>query len=129
MEATDYKLSVLVISGNDDSRRSMAEDLRPYFQVIEATTGAGGLEDSIGDPDIILINADLPDMSGFEVCRGIRKNQDTVNIPVLHLSASAPDAGAKAKSVESGADGFLVMPVKPAALMGAVNSVMRTKNF
>ena len=121
MTTIDYKLSVLLISGHDSSRDRTIENLGPYFNLTETCTGAEGIERSLARPDIILVNVDLPDMRGFEVCRSIKKNPLTGKIPVLCLTCLAIDAALRAVGVENGADGFLPLPVSPAALMAALS--------
>src|SRR5277367_4147196 len=62
----------------------------------------------LGDPlpDLILVDYNLPGMRGDEFCRRIRMNVNTRGIPILIMTASAPEA-AEIQSLESGADGYV----------------------
>src|SRR5580692_6516823 len=63
---------------------------------------------AIGDPlpDLILVDYNLPGMRGDEFCRRVRMNLNTRGIPILMMTASAPEA-AEIQSLESGADGYI----------------------
>src|SRR3954469_3411005 len=57
------------------------------FTVREAATGAEGLKLVKERPDLVILDVQLPDLNGFEVCRRIKADPATAMIPVLHLSA------------------------------------------
>src|SRR5580765_7523649 len=59
------------------------------YEVLEATTGATALAlAAAATPDLIVLDVNLPDMDGFEVCKRLRARPDTAQTPVLHLSAT-----------------------------------------
>ncbi|HBA60660.1 MAG TPA: hypothetical protein DCZ92_07545 [Elusimicrobia bacterium] len=121
------KPAVLVINDNETGRYLIARLLKPYFTVEEAATGAAGIEKSLANPDLILLDVNLPDISGFEVCRKVKKNPLTGHIPVLHLSATTLDAASRAAGLENGADGYLTLPVETDVLIATMNSLLRIK--
>lgn len=121
------KPAVLVINDNEAGRYLIVKVLSPYFRLEQAATGAAGLEKSLAGPDLILLDVNLPDISGFEVCRRIKKNPLTAHIPVLHLSATTLDAASRATGLENGADGYLTLPVETEVLVATMNSLLRIK--
>ena len=127
MKVKAEKPAVLAINDNEAGRYLIVKVLAPYFRMAQAATGAAGLEKSLAGPDLILLDVNLPDISGFEVCRQIKKNPLTGHIPVLHLSATMLDAASRATGLENGADGYLTLPVETEVLVATMNSLLRIK--
>jgi len=127
MKVKAEKPAVLAINDNEAGRYLIVKALAPYFRMAQAATGAAGLEKSLAGPDLILLDVNLPDISGFEVCRQIKKNPLTGHIPVLHLSATMLDAASRATGLENGADGYLTLPVETEVLVATMNSLLRIK--
>jgi light-regulated signal transduction histidine kinase (bacteriophytochrome) len=99
------------------------------FHVIEAATGRECL--AMIDrhkPSVVLLDVNLPDMSGFDVCRRIRSDPQTAAITILHISASSVMAQHQAHGLDSGADGYIVEPVEPAVLIATVNAFLRARH-
>ncbi|XHX81254.1 MAG: response regulator [Stenomitos frigidus ULC029] len=96
--------------------------------VVEAATGATGLT-AIAEhqPALVILDVQLPDLNGFEVCRQIKLNPETAFIPVLHLSASFVQSQDKAEGLDSGADAYLAQPVEPIELVATVRSLLRMR--
>src|ERR1700728_3380055 len=98
------------------------------YPVIEAGTGAETLElVKHQRPALILLDVNLPDMSGFEVCRRLRSDPQTETLTILHISASSVLTQHQVSGLESGADGYLVEPVEPAVLLATVNAFLRAR--
>ena len=94
----------------------------------EAASGGEALRLVGGDnPDLVLLDVRLPDMSGLEVCRRIKANPLTSAIPVLQMSASFRDDQSKVAGLECGADGYLAEPVEPALLIATIAAFLRTR--
>src|SRR5215207_8922643 len=100
---------------------------REGFRVREAATGAEGLRLLREEPDLVILDVKLPDLSGFEVCRRIKADPRTRSIPVLHLSAVLVATQHKVEGLESGADGYLVHPVEPLELVATVRALLRVR--
>jgi CheY-like chemotaxis protein len=80
------------------------------FEVIEAGTGAEALDRARLRPSLIILDINLPDMLGFDVCRQLKANPVTRDIPVIHISATYPTHAADVESKNSGAGRFLCHP-------------------
>jgi two-component system sensor histidine kinase/response regulator len=98
------------------------------FTVIEAGTGheVFSLIES-HKPVLVLLDVNLPDMSGFEVCRQIKGDPRTASLTVLHISASSTQTQHQVYGLDSGADGYIVEPVEPAVLIATVNAHLRAR--
>jgi signal transduction histidine kinase len=100
---------------------------RAGFDVQEARSGEEALALLSHRPDVILLDVNLPDMSGLEVCRRIKSNPDTAGIVVLHISASNLLPDDQVIGLNSGADGYLTEPTDAAVLIATVNSLLRVR--
>jgi two-component system sensor histidine kinase/response regulator len=99
------------------------------FNVIEATTGNQTLElASEHKPAVVLLDVNLPDMHGFEVCRRIRTNPALAATTILHISASSTQEQQQVHGLNTGADGYLIEPVDPAVLVATINAYLRVRH-
>lgn len=121
--------TILHVDDNEANRYVVTRVLQSAgFTVVEAATGAAGLEAiAQHQPDLVILDVRLPDLSGFEVCRRIKSNPQTAFVPVLHLSASFVKSQDKAEGLDSGADGYLAQPVEPIELLATVRSLLRIR--
>jgi PAS domain S-box-containing protein len=99
------------------------------FAVREAATGAEALNlVATEDPDVVLLDVNLPDMNGFEVCRRLKTDPATARLPVLHLSSTFVTPGYRVIGLEGGADAYLTEPVEPPVLVATVNALLRMRH-
>jgi two-component system phosphate regulon response regulator PhoB len=75
-------------------------------------------------PDLIILDWMLPELSGVEVCRRLRAEPDTKEVPVIMLTARGEEAD-RLKGLASGADDYVVKPFSPAELLARVRAVLR----
>ncbi len=96
------------------------------YEVLEAATGDEALRRlSIERPQLVLLDMNLPDMIGVEVCRRIRAEPSTRSVVVLHISATQTSLQDRVYGLDGGADGYLVEPVEPDLLLATVRSALR----
>ncbi|MEH2356213.1 hybrid sensor histidine kinase/response regulator [Nostoc sp.] len=126
---SEPRVTILHVDDNEANRYVVNRILQNAgFSVVEAATGVTGLEAVANfQPDLVILDVQLPDISGFEVCRQIKANSETTFIPVLHLSASFVQSQDKAEGLDSGADAYLVQPVEPIELLATVRSLLRIR--
>ncbi|MBD2164245.1 response regulator [Calothrix membranacea FACHB-236] len=126
---SEPRVTILHVDDNEANRYVVTRILQNAgFAVVEAVTGAAGLK-AVAEhqPALVILDVKLPDISGFEVCRQIKDNPETVFIPVLHLSASFIQSQDKAEGLDSGADAYLAQPVEPIELLATVRSLLRIR--
>lgn len=128
--ATASPPRVAYVEDNEALRYATSRVLREGgFAVEEAETGAEGLRlaRSSPQPDLVLLDVRLPDMSGFEVCRRIKSDPVTASIPVLHLSHTYAAGDWVALGLEGGADGYLIQPTEPRVLVATIRALLRAR--
>jgi len=119
---------VLAIDDDRAIRRLIPARLKDMDAGVEvAEDGGQGLTRAAElRPDLILLDVSMPDMDGFEVCRKLKREPLTRNIPVIFLTAS-DDTDTKARAFEIGAVDYVTKPFEPAELRARVQSSLRTQ--
>lgn len=118
---------ILVVDDNNSTRYSTVRFLRAAgVQVLEAVTGEQAIA-MAPECDAVILDVNLPDMDGFEVCRRLREGTVNPRVPVIHLTAQRLRDEDKILGLESGADAYLTHPVDPGVLAATVNALLRAR--
>lgn len=122
--------SVLFVDDDALAYRGLVAALRREgFQVLQASTGADALRlVPQQQPSVVVLDVDLPDINGFEVCRRLKTDPATASIFVLHLSGHYVSSDDRSEGLEGGADGYLVKPVAPRELVAQVKALLRIRH-
>jgi DNA-binding response OmpR family regulator len=117
---------VLFADDNEDMRQMVRALLQASgHEVALAHDGPSALAAIDGrEPDLLLLDVDMPHMSGFDVCRVVKGNPFTARIPVLMLTAEG-DIDSKVQGFEAGADDYLPKPFDPRELRARVTALLR----
>jgi two-component system, OmpR family, phosphate regulon response regulator PhoB len=117
---------ILVVEDERPIREMVAFGLRRAgFEVVEAgDTREARARMADRRPDLVLIDWMLPDMSGLELTRAIKKDKDTREVPVILLTARAEEQD-KVTGLEGGADDYVTKPFSPRELLARINAVLR----
>ncbi|NML30296.1 hybrid sensor histidine kinase/response regulator [Paraburkholderia antibiotica] len=120
---------ILNVDDNEGARYAKTRILsRAGFMVIEAGNGADAIERArISQPDLVLLDVNLPDLNGFEVCRRIKAAPETSGVLVIHTSAAAVQSMDRVRGLEGGADSYLTEPIEPAELIAQVRALLRVR--
>lgn len=95
------------------------------YQVVSAMTGEDALMLAAEiAPDLVLLDWMLPNLSGIEVCRRLKRGRDTAEVPVLMLTARGEEED-RIRGLDIGADDYVVKPYSVKELMARVRAVLR----
>ncbi|HYC32921.1 MAG TPA: response regulator [Gemmatimonadales bacterium] len=120
--------TILVVDDTEAERYYVSRVLRKAgFEVREGATGTDALKLAQEQPDLITLDVRLPDINGLDVCRRLKSDPATRDIPVLHISASYTSAESRTEGLEGGADGYLTHPADPAELVATVRALLRVR--
>src|SRR4051812_31477978 len=112
---------VLVVDDTEGNRYATSRILRAAgFDVLQAATGREALAQLRDDPDVVVLDVNLPDMTGFEVVERMRRMPAQAAVPVLHLSASYTTMDDQSRGLEKGADAYLTHPIDPTVFVATV---------
>ncbi len=124
----DGRPRILIVDDREQNRYVLSRVLRQAnYECLEATGGVEAIVLAGALPDVMILDVNLPDMSGFEVCRRIKRDPVTSQVAVLQISAAMESSENKAKALEAGADGYLIHPIDPAVLVATVRSLLRLR--
>jgi CheY-like chemotaxis protein len=116
---------VLIVDDENSTRRLVAVTLAGgAYQVLEARDGAEAL-DVIGreQPDVVLLDIQMPEIDGIEVCRRVKADPALAGTVVVMLTAQA-QADARRRATEAGADTFLTKPFSPLQVLEMVKRLL-----
>jgi DNA-binding response OmpR family regulator len=118
---------VLVVDDAESNRYVLATWLRRAgHDVVEARTGTEALAAVAAQPvDLVVLDVNLPDMTGYAVCEIIKTDARTATVPVLHVSATSIQPADRSEGLRRGADGYLIEPVERVELIATVEALLR----
>jgi PAS domain S-box-containing protein len=120
--------TILFVDDDSSNRLLMSWLFREAgYAVLEAATGEEALRLSQQKPDLVVLDVNLPDLTGFEVCRRIKAQPATRSVSVVHMSAVYVGSGDRSQGLEEGADAYLVKPVEPRELLATVRALLRIR--
>ncbi|RED95976.1 hybrid sensor histidine kinase/response regulator transcription factor [Marinoscillum furvescens] len=124
---TGENQTILIVEDNKELRVHLRKGFEDKFRVKEANNGKVGLQKAIKFcPDVIISDVVMPEMDGFEMCRELKQNDQTVSIPVILLTARSYEED-KIEGYELGADSYLAKPFSMQVLQARVHNLMETR--
>ncbi|MBD3184886.1 response regulator [Candidatus Poribacteria bacterium] len=97
------------------------------YQSIQSNNGNDGYNKAVSElPDLILLDIMMPEMDGFEVCRSLKENQVTADIPVIFITAKSETVD-KVKGLECGAVDYITKPFQPAEVLARIRTQIKLK--
>jgi len=120
---------ILYVEDNDDNvyMLKLRFELLDGFEVLVAENGEAGCAKAIAEnPDVILMDLDLPVVDGWEASRRLKNNPATRDIPIIALTAHAM-SGSRDKALAAGCDEFDTKPVDFDRLLQKINQLLAMK--
>jgi CheY-like chemotaxis protein len=116
--------SVLVVDDNTATRSATVRSLRAAgFNIVEAAGGAKAL--ALAEfVSAVVLDVHLPDLFGFEVCRLLRKQASTADLPVVCVASRYVSEADQRQGMATGANAYMVAPVDPEALLATLDHLI-----
>ena len=124
-------MKILLIDDYPDNLICLTAILRDSLgdcQIETANSGMAGIRLVHSfQPDVILLDVQMPGIDGFETCKILKRDPATQRIPVIFLTAEKVDSVSRIKGLEIGGEVFLTKPIEPGELMAQVRAMLRLK--
>jgi diguanylate cyclase (GGDEF)-like protein len=118
---------LLVVDDEPSNILTLYEILKPFYEVCMATSGRDALQFcESNQPDLVLLDVMMPDLSGYEVCRQLKANEATREVPVLFVTAQS-DPDDEAHALDEGAVDFISKPVHDKVVLARVRTQLTIK--
>ncbi len=117
---------ILIVEDEKPIRDMVAFGLRRAGYEVREAEDCSSARAQIADrrPDVLLVDWMLPDQSGLELVRSVKRHKDTADLPVIMLTARADEAD-KVTGLEGGADDYVTKPFSPRELLARVQALLR----
>lgn len=119
-------MTILIVDDDYLSRELLQAHMEnANYQVLLANSGSKALEiAAVQQPDIILMDVNMPGPNGYVICQQLKKSSQTSHIPVLLMTAMDDEENI-AMASEAGADGFVSKPFDIMRMLAQINSLLR----
>ena len=123
--------TVLNVNDHEQQRYVVSKMLRNAgYRVIEAAAGLDAVEAAqLEAPDVVVLDIQLPDISGMEVCRRLKGDATTASSMILHTSATFAGTDVRVQGLDVGGDAFLSQPFTSQELVATVRALVRRKRI
>jgi len=125
-EAVSTQTKILLVEDDPDIVEVVRYNLgRDGYKIAVARNGEQGLQEATRNkPDLVLLDLMLPGLNGLEVCRKLRGQRATADVPVIMLTARSEESDVVV-GLEMGADDYIAKPFSPRELVARVKAVLR----
>ncbi len=119
---------ILIADDREENRYILSRVLSAAgFECLHAKSGSQAIQLALTLPDVIVLDVNLPDISGYEACRRIKHDPRTASVSILQISALFVSPDDRVRALEAGADGYLLHPIDPMVLVATVRALLRLR--
>jgi len=120
--------TILIVDDSTEALQLMTGLLKDSYRLKVANTGEKALKLALAEPlpDIILLDVMMPEMDGYEVCKRLKADPKTAQIPIIFLTART-DVEDEKRGFELGAVDYITKPISPPILFARVKSQLLVK--
>lgn len=119
--------SILIVDDHPGVAAAVKGKLGEDYAILTAESRDAAMELALAErPDLVLLETKLPDLDGFELCRQLKSDPQTEDIPVIFLTAH-DEAENEIRGLEAGAIDYIVKPIRPATLALRINNHLALK--
>jgi len=121
------KEKILFVDDDPDIVRLVKETLLDEgFEFVSAEDGEGGIKEAqTSHPDLIILDMQLPDIDGFEICRRLKADEGCKHIPIIMLTGKFKETSDKVEGLVDGADDYVLKPFETQELLARIRAVLR----
>src|SRR3984957_1155793 len=128
-EKPDGQANILLVDDDPGAIQLMGRILASVGTLRFATNGGDALRLALGSaPDLILLDAEMPGMSGFELLRTLKIESSLADVPVIFIT-SHTEAGFEVSALDMGAADFIAKPLKSSRVLARVRTQLRVKHL
>jgi signal transduction histidine kinase/CheY-like chemotaxis protein len=121
----DERLSILVVDDEADVITFTRDLLDEQYDILSALTSATAIKEAINNkPDLVLLDAWIPGISGYDICRTLKRNSNTKDTPIIIFTAATQQIDEE-RAREAGADGFVTKPFRREQMIELIESFRR----
>lgn len=125
--AKDRQSRICVVDDDASQLSALAHMLQPEFDVCVARNGRDALRLLKRDPpDLVLLDVEMPELDGFAVCRSIKDDPLTCDLPIVFLTSHVDEA-TEVRGLNSGAADFITKPLRGPAVLARIRNLVRMK--
>lgn len=124
-----YRATILAIDDVPQNLDVIKGVLSDQYKVLGAINGPLGIKIAeTQKPDLILLDVMMPEVDGYEVCRRLKQNPETVDIPIIFVTAKV-ESEDEERGLQLGAVDYITKPISPPVLKVRVSTQLRVKEY
>lgn len=124
IDPTSKKPIIMLVEDNDDFRFYLKDNLKEFYQVVEAVNGKEGWQRVLAvHPDLVVSDVSMPEINGIDLCKKIKSDKRTAHLPVILLTALTNE-DQQLTGLETGASDYMTKPFNFEILLSKIRNLL-----